>query len=124
MNMADRATQIIKQSMAYRAKYLVSEETKRITISPMSVVPHPKNRGGDPVVSLRTMQLNGTIAVEGYDPTEANGNGVAVQEKPALAGGLGRASRMTSPRNWRPTPTCWSVARALWQLQAACHTAI
>ena len=53
------------------------------------MVPHPKNRGGDPVKSLRTMQLNGTVAVEGYDTIEANSNGVAVEEKPAVAGGSG-----------------------------------
>ena len=39
--------------------------------------------------SLRTMQLNGTLTVEGYDPGEANSNGVAVEEKPAVAGGAG-----------------------------------
>ena len=35
------------------------------------------------------MQLNGTLTVEGYDPVEANSNGVAVEEKPAVAGGTG-----------------------------------
>ena len=85
--MTDRATQIIKQSIAFRAKYRVEESKK--TMSPLLIVPHPKNRGGDPVKSLRTTQLNGTITVEGYDPIEANGNGVAVQDKPAVAGGSG-----------------------------------
>ena len=50
-------------------------------IAPLSVVPHPKNRGGDPVKSLRTMQLNGTITVDGYDSVEANSNAVAVEER-------------------------------------------
>ena len=58
-------------------------------VSPLSVVPHPKNRGGDPAKSLRTMQLNGTVTKEGYDPVEANSNGVAVEQKPAVAGGGG-----------------------------------
>ena len=95
--MTDRATQKIKQSIAFRAKYRVDESK---TMSPLLIVPHPKNRGGDPVKSLITMHLNATIAVEGYDTIEANSNGVAVQEKPAVAGGgLGRSSRMTSLRN-------------------------
>lgn len=83
--MTDRATQIIKQSIAFRAKFRVESKT----MSPLLIVPHPKNRGGDPVKSLITMHLNGTIAAEGYDTIEANGNGVAVQEKPAVAGGSG-----------------------------------
>ena len=57
------------------------------------MVPHPRNRGGDPVKSLRTMQLNGTIVKEGYDTVEANTNAVAVEEKPALAGGSGTSSQ-------------------------------
>ena len=53
---------------------------------PWMVVPHPKNRGDDQVNSLRLRQLTGTLAVEGYDPVEANSNGVVVQEKPAVVG--------------------------------------
>ena len=49
------------------------------------VVPHPKNRGGDPVKSLRTMQLSANIA-EGYDSIEANSNAAAVEDKPVVAG--------------------------------------
>ena len=81
---AASATQIIKQSICFRAKYRV--DPKKV-ISPFSVVPHPQNRGGDPVKSLRTMQLIGTVTAEGYDPIEAISNGVAVEEKPAVAGG-------------------------------------
>lgn len=92
--MAPSTTQIIKQSICFRAKYgvdrnSVTGQAQKKVISPLSVVPHPKNRGGDPVKSLRTMQLTGTIIVEGYDPVEANSNGVAVEEKPAVAGGSG-----------------------------------
>ena len=83
---AARTTRIIKQSICLRAKYKVGYKKK---IPPLLLVPHPKNRGGDAVKSLRTMQLNGEIASEGYDPLEANNNGVAVQEKPAVAGGSG-----------------------------------
>ena len=85
--------QIIKQSLCFRAKYRVQREGSEgialVVHPPLSVVPHPKNRGGDPVKSLRTIQLNGTVAAEGYDRIEANSNGVAVEEKPAVAGGLG-----------------------------------
>ena len=42
--------------------------------------------------SLRTMQLNGTLTVDGYDTVEANSNGVAVEERPAGAGGSGTGS--------------------------------
>ena len=45
------------------------------------VVPHPRNRGGDLVKSLRTKELSGTILVDGCDPLEACGNAVAVQEQ-------------------------------------------
>ena len=85
--MAAGTTQIIKKSFYFRAKF--STGPKRV-ISPLSVVPHPKNRGGDPVKTLRTMELNGTVTKEGYDPVEANSNGVAVEEKPAVAGGTNK----------------------------------
>ena len=52
----------------------------------MLVVPHPKNRGGDAVKSLRTMQLTASIA-EGYDTIEANSNAVAVEDKPPVVAG-------------------------------------
>ena len=80
------STQKIKQSICFRAKYKVDSSK---VLSPLLVVPHPKNRGGDQVRSLRTMQLVGSVTVEGYDPIEANCNAVAVQDKPAVAGGSG-----------------------------------
>ena len=82
--------QIIKQSICFRAKYKSADKPTVIVLHPLSVVPHPKNRGGDQVKSLRTMQLNGTVATEGYDPIEANSNGVAVEQKPSVEGGSGR----------------------------------
>ena len=45
------------------------------------VVPHPRNRGGGAVKSLRTKQLTGEILANGCDPVEACSNAVAVQEK-------------------------------------------
>ena len=76
-------TQIIKRSIALRAKYRVREKIK---ISPWLALTHPQTRGGDPIKSIRTKQLTGTIATEGYDAVEANSNGVVVQEKPVLTG--------------------------------------
>ena len=87
MKMPTQQTQIIKKSIYYRAKYRTSE--KRARILPWFVVPHPKNRGGDPMASKRLKQLTGTFAKEGYDPIEANTNGVVVEEKPKSAGGSG-----------------------------------
>ena len=84
--MAASATQVIKQIICSRAKHRTHD--KRV-IGVLSVVPHPRNRSGDPVKSLRTMQLRGTVAKEGYDPVEANSNGVAVDQKPAVARGDG-----------------------------------
>ena len=85
MKMPTQQTQIIKKSIYYRAKYRTSE--KRARILPWFVVPHPKNRGGDPMASKRLKQLTGTFAKEGYDPIEANTNGVVVEENPSRRGG-------------------------------------
>ena len=84
MSASTEFTQIIKRSIAYRAKYRVGKKTKRIL--PWLVVPHPKNRGGEPIKSIRTKELTGTIAEDGYDEVEANSNGVVVQEKAVVAG--------------------------------------
>ena len=102
------SNQIIKQSLCFRAKYRVKREGSEgialVVLPPLSVVPHPKNRGGDPVNSLRTMQLNGTVAKEGYDRIEANSNGVAVEEKPAVAGGSGTMFQDAFEKNLKSDP--------------------
>ena len=67
---------IIKKSICYRAKYRVASKL----LNPLFVVPHPCNRGGDPVKSLRTKQLSGNLVTDGYDPEEAQGNAVAVEQ--------------------------------------------
>ena len=77
-------TQLIKKSIAFRARYRV--ESRKL-VAPFQVVPHTANRGGDPVKSLRTRQLVCDILRDGYDPIEANTNGVLVEVKPAAAGG-------------------------------------
>ena len=50
------------------------------------------------------MQLNGTLTVEGYDPIEANSNGVAVEEKPAVAGGTGSSFQDDFAQKLRTDP--------------------
>ena len=76
-------TRMIKRSIYWRAKYRLEQgphPTYRV-LSPPMVVPHPRNRGGDAVKSLRTKELSGTILVDGCDPLEACSNAVAVQEQ-------------------------------------------
>ena len=66
-----------------RAKYRLDQNKPEPTYqlhAPSQVVPHPKNRGGDSVKSLRTKQLTGDIANDGCDTIEAHGNAVAVFE--------------------------------------------
>ncbi len=81
--MAD-STHMIKKSIIFRAKYRLERDrdgpTYRV-LSPQIVVPHPRNRGGGPVKSLRTEELSGTVVADGCDPLEACSNAVAVQEQ-------------------------------------------
>ena len=82
-------TQIIKQSIALRAKYRVHKSESGVVTSVYSfglVVPHPKNRAGDGVRSLRTKELSGVIATEGCDAMEASSSAVAVEDRPASEG--------------------------------------
>ena len=66
-------TQIIKESLAYRAKYVVAEER---LLNIFQVVPHPQNRGGDPIKQKRCKELSAKLVKDGVDPVEANMNGV------------------------------------------------
>ena len=82
---AEQQQQIIKRSIALRAKYRVNEDSPEPTFTvygPWSVVPHPKNRGGVPVSSLRTKELTGVIVMEACDVNEANNSAVAVEDCP------------------------------------------
>ena len=114
---AANTTQMIKKSICFRAKYRV--DPKKV-ISPLSVVPHPKNRGGDPVKSLRTMQLNGTLVVEGYDPIEANSNGVAAEQKPAVAGGSGRSFQDDFAETLKTDPDMMQQGEGIVAIVASC----
>ena len=73
--------QIIKRSIAYRAKYRLSQTDAALyrVVAPLMVVPHPKNRQ---VTSLRTKELIGTIVKDACDEAEANSSAVAVEERP------------------------------------------
>ena len=74
---------MIKRSIMFRSKYSIEQgpgPTYRV-LSPQIVVPHPRNRGGGPVKSLRTKELSGTVSHDGCDPLEACSNAVAVQEQ-------------------------------------------
>ena len=84
-NMDGEQTQQIKKMIQYRVKYRVSSGKKRYC--PGRVVPHPANRGGDPMALARLRELGGTLTLEGYDSVEANSNGVVVQEMPGNCGG-------------------------------------
>ena len=85
MSQTENKVQLIKKSIAFRAKYRLDQgETIKVRLLPPAfVVPHPNNRGGDPVRSLRTTQLSGTIARDGCDILEANSNAVAVEDHPS-----------------------------------------
>ena len=79
--MLSKNVQLVKKGIALRAKYRYEQDSdgpcyKRL--SPHLVVPHPRNRGGDAVRSMRTKQLTCFVAKEGCDPLEANNNAVAV----------------------------------------------
>ena len=78
-------SQVIKASIALRAKYRLDQDRATPTLvrwAPALAVPHPKNRGGDPVKSSRTVQLSGDLVKDGFDPIEADSNAVAVEQHP------------------------------------------
>ena len=101
MDTLSSISQQIKLSICFRAKYRVGPKK---VIVPLLVVPHPKNRGGDPMRSLRTKQLNANVSVQGYDPIEANCNAVAVEDKPAVAGGSGHYFQDEFEKKVKPDP--------------------
>ena len=70
---ADDNTMIIKKSCAFRAKYQVKQE---VHISPLAVVPHPLNMGGEKLTVLRCRGITSDIARSGFDVVEADQNAV------------------------------------------------
>ena len=73
-----------KQNEILKASISIVESRTRLSAG--AFVPHPKNRGGDPVKSLHTRLINGMIVEHGFDPIEAGANVVAGEDKPAVAG--------------------------------------
>ena len=82
-NNRKQKTQLIKLSIALRAKYRLGQGDRpyMAVLEPGQVVPHPGNRSGDPVKSMRTQELTGMVCCDGFDETEANSAAVAVKEK-------------------------------------------
>ena len=76
-------TKVIKQSICYRAKY--RKHAKKYCLSG-EVVPHPKNRGGEVVKSVRTKEINGMVLKAGYCNVESFFNAVCIEAEPAVAG--------------------------------------
>ena len=70
---------LIKESLAYRAKYKTKRQAPRQNLTCAQMCPHPQNRGGEPIRSSRTKLLGGYILDSGYDPTEATVDSVAVE---------------------------------------------
>jgi len=77
----------IKKSIAFRAKYRKGQGEYPLMklYMPGLVVPHPRNRGGDPCVSDRTRELANTVAKDGCDPNDAKSSAVAVEDVAADA---------------------------------------
>lgn len=71
---------LVQQSIALRAKYKVSDVLTRV--SPIHIGFHPANRNGEPPSAERCVTLLNDILVSGFDPSEADCNGVLVQELP------------------------------------------
>ena len=76
---AEDDTMIIKKSCVYRAKFEIEKE---VYISPLGVVPHPMNRGGDPVKVLRCRSITKDVAMYGCDVNEAEQNAVLIESPP------------------------------------------
>jgi len=72
-------TGVIKRSCVFKAKY---RKRETVYISHLNVVPHPLNRGGDPVKVLRCSALTNDIAKYGWDKTEAEQNAVLIEVPP------------------------------------------
>ena len=83
-------TKVIKASLALRAKYQTKRQAPRQNLRCLQVVPHPKNRGGEPIRTARTKTLAGDILYNGYDPTEATVDSVVVEVD---ADGMGKPTR-------------------------------
>ena len=71
---------LVQQALCLRAKYRVNESLTRV--SPIHIGFRPANRNGEPPSAERCVALLSDILGQGFDPSEADCNGVLVQEKP------------------------------------------
>lgn len=69
----------MKMAYCYRNKYRLPG---LVRLAPAFVGVHPSNRNGEPISGERCAELIGDILKMGFDPNEADSNGVCVQEKP------------------------------------------
>ena len=76
---AEDMTMAIKKSCAYRATFEVAVD---VYISPLNIVPHPLNRGGDPCKVRRCRSITAEIARHGCDVKEAEWNAVMIETAP------------------------------------------
>ena len=76
----DDLTMLVKIMCVYRAKYKL--DGGPVYLHPYAVVPHPQNRGSDPLKSIRCRGLTADIAKYGCDIREAEQNAVAIQSPP------------------------------------------
>ena len=72
-------TKIIKQSLQYRAKYKSKRQPSKQTFLCGQIVPHPSNRGGEAIRSLRTKCFVADILHAGCDSVEASVDAMAVE---------------------------------------------
>lgn len=93
---------LIKQALCFRAKYRFGQgpQPYYLKLHPMPVVPHPRNRSGEPVKSLRTRELSGTIAKDGADADEANLAAICIMDLDEPPHGRRSDTPLGSPR-WR-----------------------
>ena len=71
--------QIIKESLAWRAKYRTKEQNPLQNLRCGQIVSHPSNRGGEPISTSRTKDLAGVLLCDGYHLTEATVDSVVVE---------------------------------------------
>ena len=83
LSMATQTCQLslIQQALVFRGKYRVNDRS--IRVSPAHIGFHPSNRNGQPPSGERCVALLSEILSSGYDPAEADCNGVLVQEAPS-----------------------------------------
>ena len=69
---------LIQQALVFRAKYRINDRS--IRVSPAHIGFHPSNRNGQPPSGERCVALLLEILTSGFDPAEADCNGVLVQK--------------------------------------------